>query len=269
MSTYYQYMENKVLGVQFGNYAVTDEDVGLIVRYVGSEDSATVTVADSATVTVASGDLTFKHGDAASEADDDTIDSGGDDEGVIDVSDANANTMGKVVDLINASANWEAWLVGSLRDDASAGELLNRSETTITSATNFLPLYKDTSAALNLGLCIGPVALEVLKGATNGSWVSSTNLQRYRAEISMITHNMTFGSGVNNIQIYDIDPILKVETLIYKYTGAATTVEATKDFENHPIESLAPGHHLLVQIGNGAATSVGEASIIGRAWQFS
>ena len=260
MSTLDQIMEQRALGVNFGNYAVTDADIGIALRYVGSLASATVTVA--------SGDLTFKHGVAASEAVDATIDSGGDDEGVIDVSDANANTMGEVVDLINASANWEARLVGSLRTDASAAELLNRSETTITSATNFLPLYKDTSATFNLGICIGPFALELLKGATNGAWITDAEIARSRAEVQLITHNMTFGSGTNSINIYDIDPVNKVETLIFSYAGAATTVEATKDLLDHAIETLAVGHHLLIQVGNGAATAVGFAAVIGKTWQW-
>ena len=97
-----------------------DGDVALKVRYVGSQPSATVAVSSA-------GDITFKHGVAGAEVVDPTIDSGGDDDGVIDVSDATANTFGEVVDLINASPNWEAYLVGVLRADnsnASTGSLL-------------------------------------------------------------------------------------------------------------------------------------------------
>ena len=257
MSRYEDIMERRLLGVQSGYYAVTDADVHAIVRYVGSEDSAQVTVA--------SGDLTFQHGDLASEAVDDTIDSGGDDPGVIDVSDANANSMGEVIDLINASANWEARIMGCLRADASAGWLLDRSETDITSATSFLPLFGDTSANFSVAVCIGPQALEVLKGATVGTWVTDALIARYRSDVSLITHNSTFASGVATINIYD--RIGTVETLIHSYAGAATTVEATKDFLDHAIESLAVGHELMIRV-IGSAQSAGFMSVIGRTWQF-
>ena len=116
-----------------------DEDVcpGFIVQYVGDEDSGTVSVA--------SNDITFQHGDLASEAVDDTIDSGGDDPGVIDVSDTEANTAKKVEDLINASPNWRCRMTGCLPDDATATLLLTRAETQAKVAAG-IPLYIDGSA---------------------------------------------------------------------------------------------------------------------------
>ena len=133
--------ERILTGKKTGRTVSDDGDIGLVVRYVGSQASATVEVAAT------SGDITFKHGDLGSEAVDSTIDSGGDDPGVIDVSDANANTMGEVVDLINASPNWEAYLVDCLRADASGTLLLTMSATQAnkTVTPQGVRLYKDSS----------------------------------------------------------------------------------------------------------------------------
>ena len=133
-------------------YVNDDAPIALAIRYVGSEDSATVTVS--------SGDITFQHGDLASEAVDGTIDSGANDDGVIDVSDANANTMGEVVDLINASANWEAKLVDDLRADAStSAKFLDVAEVTLTPFTELMVINSDTSGTLELSKACGYTGL--------------------------------------------------------------------------------------------------------------
>jgi hypothetical protein len=258
MSTYNLLNEHKMLGVNHALYAADDGDVALQVRYVGSEASATVTV-DS------SGDITFQHGDAAEEEVDTTVVAS---TGKIDTSGAAGDTFGEIVDVINASANWEARLIGSLRADASDDALLERSETTITASGNSegIPLYKDTSEALNLGIAIGPYALESKK-STNGVWLSDTTIERYKSEIALITHKNTYATGTSVINVYDIDPINKVEILIFSYACAATTVEATKDLIGAAIESLDVGHHLLVKMV-GSAACTGYLGVVGRTWQF-
>ena len=247
-----------ILAQSVGGYFADDTDLGIVVRYVGSEDSATVTVA--------SGDITFKHGTAASEVVDSTIDSGGDDAGVIDVSDATANTMGEVVDLINASANWEAYLVGCLRADASAGCLLARSETTIDSSTLGLPLYKDTSAIKTLSVSIDPRAWNAAKSPIAASFGSAYGMTGKRAGVQLIDSYNTYGSGTSLIQIYEIDRDNKAETLIYQRPGGATTVEQNLDFSS--IGSSLGGiqgsddKSLLVRM-KGSAACTGWISVIG------
>lgn len=221
--------------------AVDDGDIGLVVRYKGTSASATVEVSSA-------GDITFKHGDLSSEAVDPTIDSGGDDDGVIDVSDSNANTFGEVVDLINASANWEAYLVGVLRADnanASTGSLLLLSASQAHKALvpSGVALYKDTSKVLNMSHAIFnkdmPVGFE-------RSHVGKI------AEVSGITSNNTFGSGTSLIQVYEIDPIRQTETKVFQRASAATTVEQNINSESIGIQS-DQGCYLLVRIVGSAA----------------
>jgi hypothetical protein len=222
--------------------AVDDAPIGIVVKYVGDEASATVTVS-------AAGDITFKHGAAGAEAFDSTIDSGGDDPGVIDVSDANANTLGEVVDLINASANWKAFLKDALRADsadASTGSLLARTETTLVPSVTETPLYTDTSKTLNMSLRISS------RIYVNGTEVNSA------AELYRVISKNTFASGTSKIQIYEVDELAKTETKITEFAGGATTVEQDKNLVQDGIGSVAvsrTGMHMLIRlIGSVACT---------------
>jgi hypothetical protein len=237
----------------FAEFKSDDLDLGLKVRYVGSSASATVTVSSA-------GDITFKQGVAGSEVVDATIDSGDatgatSDEGVIDVSDDSSMTFGEVVDLINASANWEAYLVGVLRADsadASTGSLLARSETTI-SQNGEVPLYKDTSKVLNLTIRVGR------RINVNGSEAKSA------AEIYEIVSTNTFGSGTSKYQIYLIDEETKTETKLFEKATAATGVEGSEDFVVNGRGSLGTqkqGQHLLVRL-IGSAVCTGNIMVIG------
>lgn len=244
-------MQNAILYPKqpFAKLVVDDTDVALKVRYVGSQASATITVSSS-------GDITFKHGAVGAEAVDPTIDSGGDDDGVIDVSDTNANTYGKVVDLINASPNWEAYLVGGLRADnsnASTGSLLARTETTLVPKSTEVDLYQDTSKVLNMSIRVGK------RSKITGSE------EKAASEIIEIASTNTYGSGTSKIQIYEIDEIAKSETKIYEIAGGATTVEQIKDFVANGRGSLGVskvGNHLIVRL-IGSAACTGQLQVVG------
>lgn len=244
-------MQNAILFPKqpFAKVVVDDTDVVLKVRYVGSQASASVEVSSA-------GDLTFKHGAVGALVVDSTIDSGGNDDGVIDVSDANANTYGKVVDLINASPNWEAYLVGGLRSDnanASTGSLLAKTAVVMTPNVTEVDLQQDTSKVLNMSVRVGKRANVV------GSE------EKAAAEIYSITSTNTFGSGTSKIQVYEIDEIAKSETKIYELAGGATTVQDTKNFVVNGRGSLASskvGNHLIVRL-IGSAACTGNLQVVG------
>jgi len=228
-------------------YVSDDAPIALAIRYVGSEASATVTVA--------SGDITFKHGDLASEAVDATIDSGGDDDGVIDVSDDNANTMGEVVDLINASANWEAALVDVLRADAStAAKFLDVAETTLTPKTELMVIHTDTSATLEISKACGYTGLAayIYQAAAASALDGDAD---YYVRLNKVLCKNTYGSGTSTVSVYDIDPVNKTEYLLYSCANAATTAEKEIDFlaDMGGLDSLGKGHFLLVRMSGSAA----------------
>jgi len=215
---------------------VDDEPVGIVVMYVGDEASATVTVG-------AGGDITFKHGDLAAEAVDDTIDSGGNDDGVIDVSDSGADTMGEVVDLINASANWKAYLKDAIRADSSnadTGSLLQMAETTLTPNSTETDLVLDTSKTLNMSIRIGS------RTKVNGTEENSA------ARLTRHISTNTFASGYSKIQVYEVDEVAKTETKLLEISGGATTVEQDKKYNDPEGEGAIAvsrtGMHLVARL---------------------
>ena len=119
--------------------SVTDDTgIAMLVRYVGSNTSATVAVA-------AGGDLTFQVGGAAYTG---FKCPGGGSNGVIDVSDPACDTMGKLVDIVNASgSDFRAVLIDSLRADSSDNTIVTIGATQVT-RTDGLPLNIDTDVAL-------------------------------------------------------------------------------------------------------------------------
>lgn len=241
-------MQNAILypKTPFAQIKADDEDIGLKVRYVGDEESSSVEVSSS-------GDITFKVGDAGSLAVDSTIDSGADtggtsDAGVVDVSDDSSLTFGQVVDIINSSPNWEAFLVGVLRDDsanASTGSLLTKSATVL-SINEEAELLKDTSKVLNISVRVGR------RTNNTGSEVKTA------AEIYEIISENTFGTGTNKIQVYKVDEVRGEETKIYEKAGGSTGSEDEKTFVTNgrgSIASTKQGEHLLVRmIGSAACT---------------
>ncbi len=178
-----------------------DEDVGvgLILQYIGSEASGTVTV------TVTTGDITFKHGDVGSEAVDATIDSGGDDPGVIDMSDSNANTVIEVEGLINGSKNWRARMTGSLPDDATAGYFITMSATQAKVAAG-IPLYIDGSV-LDV-LTFGITGTQFNNLSVQDGWRSHDGLVTDEACVNVLDYyaiTNTFASGSSLVAVYEVE----------------------------------------------------------------
>ena len=232
---------------------VDDTDIAFVCRYIGAQVSATVTVSG--------GDITFQHGALAAEAVDATIDSGGDDPGVIDVSDANANTIGEVVGLINASANWEAKMVDAQAADAStAAMLLDVAETTLTPTTETMVVNKDTSATLNLAKLCSYRGIESHKAATTQLPFASESGKVIT--LNKVISTNTFGSGTSTITVVDVDLATGAEVTLYTRAGGATTVEQEIDFyaDTGGLSALDVGHGLLVKM-TGSAACTGEIHV--------
>lgn len=171
-----------------------DESVGMTIRYIGEEDSATVTVA--------AGVVTCKSGDAGSEAVDSTV-------GVAGVVDpATYTTMGDMVDAINKSPNWRAELVDAKRDDASAAHLVNLSEYTLSPKREPYELYVDTSGILYT------------------SWLISHRRGDYKktqvgkqAFLNRVKALCNVGSGTLTLTIYEVDKTNTVVRVLGTFAG--------------------------------------------------
>lgn len=115
----------------------------LIIGYNG-------TTADPSVAVEADGNLTFLVGDAAYDGFECPV--SGDLGGVIDVSDAACNTLGEVVDIINAdqsdNSGFYAYIAAGLRSDSSNDTFLADADDTDVSRPQGEVIYQDTSAAL-------------------------------------------------------------------------------------------------------------------------
>lgn len=221
---------------------VTDlTDVGIRVKYIGIAKGASIEVA------AATGDITFKVGTPGILAVDTTVVAT---TGIIDTS---SLTLGAVVDTINGSINWKAYVVDGLRSDSADNALTTKAETVLSigGETNLL---KDNA--------VTPFELAIRVGSrtkVNGTEELSA------AEIYSITSVNTFASGTNLIKIYEVDELEKTEVLKYSLAGGVTTAENTKTFVNNGRGSFATsktGTHLVVKMV-GSVTATGSLQVVG------
>src|SRR5262245_32723073 len=114
---YSQAILNIINGEPVSQALTTDDtDVAFLIRHVGT--------AVSGTVQVSSGDVLLKVGAQGSEAADTTITGCGGTAGTLDVDNTACDTLGELVDRINASANWKAVILDGLRTDVTAAATL-------------------------------------------------------------------------------------------------------------------------------------------------
>ncbi len=129
----------------------TAGSVAMLIRYIGTSASATTDVA-----VAAGGDMTFRVAGVAST----TVNSAavcGATAGTIDLSTpaATCDTLGEVVDVINATVDWRAVLVGALRSDSSDNTLTTFAVASAVRSDG-LPLYFDSAVSLTTSIALIP-----------------------------------------------------------------------------------------------------------------
>jgi len=251
------------LAIQKALYAADDQDVAIVVKYVGAQDSGTVQVAAAAEM------LLFKHGALGAEIADTTIQIGAT-PGSIDVSNAAGDTLGEVVDHINSSANWEAKLVDALRADVpnAAGTSFLVMAATAAKTTAGVQLLWDTSVDFNLTRCISAVAFEVQKKADGNPW--SPDESDYINGLISWEQLSTYVAGTTAMQVYEVDRATNRETLLISKAAAATTVVGTKDYSavgNGWGICAAKGCDLVVR-QDGSAEGTGHLEVLGTSRKF-
>jgi hypothetical protein len=237
----------------------TTASPAMIVKYIGTGSSATVAV-DAST-----GDIEFKVAtvDDSANIDTATVCAGGT-AASLDVNDAQCDTFGEVVDLINASTHWRAVLVGALRTDS-----LNNTLTTIgaTQATRIdgLTLYFDSAVSVTATV---PLIPEVCK----------TDIRCYMTPAGKLFENPYAGketqvrwvegystwNTTSNFVIYSVKPVQKsagsetVTTLWSEPAGATGTNKQLTAFQYLGLKGR-PHEKVLVRIVD---TSTGTTFIL-------
>ncbi len=229
------------------------------IYYIGSEDSGTVDLN--------AGNLELHHGDLAAAVADTNI--------VIVADVANAlcgvtagidlsahaacNTWGEVSDIVNASDNWRMVLVGVLRTDVTGAAGVNLLDPADGQARTpkGLPIYEDSSAALDFGVAIMPDG-DVVDDTDGRSLLDSADRP---ADQDLWDKTITYLYWMR--YIYDDgdtdDSIVTVysveldgdytETTIHVVSAAADGTYYTKDISNAAFPVFTkPGEKMLIKI---------------------
>ena len=248
------------------NIGADDSSIAFLVKYVGDEATATVQV-DS------NGDILFLANASATNT---PLEVGGA-AGTIDVSDANANEIGDVIDAINLTTDWIAVAIDSTPGELTEAKGGSGLALIVMSATNAkvaegIPIYWDTSAAWRDARLVAPVALrtDIRPYQNTRERVGSTSYAKGGVDPALpfagrstviydVNWLSTYGSGTSFLAVYSVDPKAsdnrdaKASKEVYGIVSGATTVTTDKSFRNG-LEGER-GNRLIVAVENSAAQS--------------
>jgi len=200
----------------------------MLLKYVGTANSATVAVA-------AGGDMTFEVSAVA----DTTVNT----TGSIDLSTpaGTVDTYGELVDIINASANWTAVLVDVLRSDSTDNTLAEQATIQGTKAEG-VPLYFDSAvaASYHAGRALLPTGMQT----DIRPWISRKSgrplenpFAGKQIDVRWVEGSSTFAT-TGTFNIYSVKPSNKkpgsaetVTTLWSEATGASAANKQLTQFQ--------------------------------------
>ena len=185
-----------------------DGSIAMYCKYIGTSACASITV-DAGT-----GDLTFTDGTCGAESATDTFECpvAGALGGVIDVSNAACNTIGEVVDIVNASSDWRCLPYAALRTDSSNDTLVTIAATQATTP-NGLGLAFDSSVFLSntvvvsspLAPPLGTAGYEFLGSGPLSSTFKLNPWYGRRGYIQSLQEVSTYAGGTSNVYVYAVD----------------------------------------------------------------
>jgi hypothetical protein len=216
-----------------------DGSVAILVRYDGTENTATMAV-------VQGGDMTFLAGGAAYTGFECPV--SGALGGIIDTSNAACNTIDEVVDTINGnctgcSSVFRAVAVDALGTDSS--EVFLAAGATEVTRTDGLPVYFDTSAAFATGegRALIPTACRTDIGCflTPSGNIIENPFAGQQTVVTWVEGYSTYGAGTSVLNIYSVrasnktNTVETVTTLWNEVMGATTANKQFTQFQYVPI----------------------------------
>ena len=245
-----------------GNVASdTAGSVALLIKYVG-------TTAGSATTDVAvaaGGDMTFRVAGVAST----TINTAaagalcGATPGTLDLSTpaATCNTLGEMVDVINASSDWRAVIVSGLRTD-STDDTLTTFAVTAAQKAEGIAVYFDSAVSLTTTIALIPESCKTdirCFISPNGSMISNPYAGQ-QTEVRWVAGFSTFAT-TGNFQVFSVRAFNKagvssevVRTMWQEVTGATGTNKQLTQFQYFGLLG-GPSEKILCRILNTGASS--------------
>jgi hypothetical protein len=254
-----------------------DGDTGLVCKYIGTSACAAVAVASD-------GNLTFTDGACGAEAATDTFEcpvSGGLG-GVIDVSDSDCDTVGELVDIVNAASDWRCLPYESLRADSSNDTLVTISATQATGPSG-LALKIDSSVALTQTIAVAPTSNATWQFLSLGPQSTSFKSNPWLNSQALLTGTQsltTYGSGTSLVSVVGVlrnqaaagsetsitvwPSMVNGATTVRKVFGTCDTPATGCETAWGPSGLVCPlGYQCLVRVTNSAALSVNTLGING------
>lgn len=243
-----------------GNRVVTEDgDILFIIKYIGPLQSGTVTVATT--------NLTFKSGVQGSEAADTTLECpiSGPLGGIFDFTNAACDTVGEVVDLINASTSWRAVPIDALRSDFTYSSSVKVKAVSETQARTVdgVALPAITDNRLNLTAALLPHGYRTsIAPYLEGNQIRPLPLKGIRPYLSYFSGVATL-TGADTFEVFEVTNFNpkkgagETENLVFTAAGATTGVEGKFDFTNAPIFGQY-GSKLLVRYKAATTFSSGQ-----------
>ncbi len=247
-----------------GAIAADDTDIAIRIRYIGS--GTTPDTNNSGTVAVAAnGDLTFLQGVQGSEAASTEFECpvSGALGGIIDVSDAACNTVGEVINVINASTSWRAVPIDALLTDVVDNVILTRAATRATNLDG-LAINWDTSTAFKMSVLLNEPSYRTIRPYLNGRTLIRNPFENQTTAVHIANATSTYGSGTSNIRFYtsalrfnQAAPRTASETVatLYSEAGGATTVNKVVSSMSTVGVYSNTGERLLARLDNSAAAA--------------
>lgn len=257
--------------------AVTADDpttrqfVGLIVEYIGAEDSCLITTASNNSIASAIG----AEGSEAA----DTNFTVGSTPGTIDLTNAAANTMGEVVDFINNLADYKARLVCLRRaDDADTTGALVAVTSQQAKVSGGLKLAVDTSVADHVSCELSILDGTMFSGgSTSGQTADNRQVRNigglngdYKrsslVELYQVDETLTY-SGTGTFEVIEVDDFNKTDEVIYSGgIPAASTSAGSKSFGQLGVSGITArvGRRLIVRLRAATSVAVSNLAVYGK-----
>jgi hypothetical protein len=261
----------------FASVTADDSDVAMLVKYIGPVGASGTT--NSGTVQIAASSALFKSGAQGAEtnaATDPTCPGGGTN-GTIDFTNAACDTLGEMVDIINATTTWRAVLVAGFRSDFTYSTTVRLVALAATRATtpDGVQIKFKTANNLTSSLLVAPGRFTTsissyLAGGSAGQPRAFISNPFYNRRSVLLLGNAlsTYASGTSIYNIYSVlvkdrpagaagvgTGSSETVSLLYSDVGGASTVLKAFDFRDIGIASNR-NEKMIVRLTNSVAMSV-------------
>jgi hypothetical protein len=229
-----------------GQTSGDDSDVLLLIKCVGPDCTGTCTVA------AATGVFSF----VIAGANDTTVDASGvcgANTYQLDATDADCDTVGEFVDMLNASTNWRVVAIDAMRTDylySTSVKVVDKGATSAITAGG-LAFYWDTSAMLHSSRALIPFAARKIEFYLSGTNLNPDPFKGYQMGLRYATSTASTCTAAGTFPVYQIRMTNSgtngsevVDTLFNP--AASGTSAVTYDWSNTPIVA-DPNRKVLVR----------------------